>query len=270
LTEPVAAILTAEAVTFGFPQRPDFLRPVHLEMSASQCWGIIGPNGAGKSTVLRLLAGLLAPATGRVLLGGRSLAQMALSERGRRIAFMPQKLAVDLPMAAGDIVAMGRYPHRRLALFEHAGDREIVDRAMARTESLAFVERSMDTLSGGEAQRVHIAAAIAQEPSILLLDEPTAALDLNHQLRIFEIIRGLTVQDGLLVVVVTHDINLAARYCSHLLLLHEGRTVVSGPPDAVMDRGVLETVYGVELASVQGEDGGRPWMQPVRPLGGGA
>lgn len=270
MIESPASILIAEAVTFGFSQRPDFLQPVRLAMSAGQCWGIIGPNGAGKSTVLRLLAGLLSPATGRVLLEGRPLAQMPLSERGRRIAFMPQSLAVDIPMAAGDIVAMGRYPHRRFGLFEDAGDREIVDRAMERTESLAFAERPMNTLSGGEIQRVHIAAAIAQEPSILLLDEPTAALDLHHQLRIFEILRGLTSQDDLLVVVVTHDINLAARYCSHLLLLHDGRTVVSGPPEAVMDRGVLETVYGVELAVMPDDAGGRPWMQPVRPLEGDA
>jgi len=270
LTEPRGSNLIAEAVTFGFPQRPDFLKPVRLEMSGGQCWGIIGPNGAGKSTVLRLLAGLLTPTSGRVLLDGRSLTQMALSQRGRRIAFMPQKLAVDIPMAAGDIVAMGRYPHRRLGLFEDAGDREIVDRAMERTESLAFAERPMDTLSGGEVQRVHIAAAIAQEPSILLLDEPTAALDLHHQLRIFEIIRALSEQDGLLLVVVTHDINLAARYCSHVLLLHEGRTVASGPPEAVMDRGVLETVYGVELVAMHHAGDDRPWMQPLRPLGGDA
>lgn len=270
MTEPRASNLIAEAVTFGFRQRPDFLKPVRLEMSAGQCWGIIGPNGAGKSTVLRLLAGLLSPASGRVLLDGRSLSRMALSQRGRRIAFMPQKPAVDIPMAAGDIVAMGRYPHRRMGLFEDAGDRAIVDRAMQKTRTLAFAQRPMDTLSGGETQRVHLAAALAQEPSILLLDEPTAALDLHHQLRIFEIIRLLTEQDGLLVVVVTHDINLAARYCSHVLLLNDGHTVASGPPEVVMDRGVLETVYGVELVSTADRDGGRPWMQPVRPLEGGA
>lgn len=260
-------ILAARSVACGFPQRLDFLKPLSLEIARGQCWGIIGPNGAGKSTLLRLFAGLLAPSSGTILFEGRPLVDVNLRERARRIAFLPQSPPRDVVMSARDVVLLGRYPHRQFGLFESAADFQITERAMATTQTLEYADRPISTLSGGEAQRVHIAAALTQEPVLLLLDEPTAALDLYHQLSIFEILQGLTKQTGLAVVVVTHDLNLAARFCTHVLLLDDGRTVASGSPSAVITPAVLEPVYNVKLKAMTA-DGDRHWIVPVTPLSG--
>ncbi len=262
MTDAAPAILAAEAVTCGFPQRPDFLKPVSLQIAGGQCWGIIGPNGAGKSTLLRLFAGLLAPTSGRLLFEGRPLTRVGLRERARRIAFLPQSPPRDMAMSARDVVLLGRYPHRQFGLFESAADFQLTRRAMMTTQTLEYADRPISTLSGGEAQRVHIAAALTQEPILLLLDEPTAALDLYHQLSIFGILQELTRQSGLAVVVVTHDLNLAARFCTHVLLLDDGTTIASGPPNTVITPQVLEPVYEVKLAAVKA--GGEPgWIVPI-------
>lgn len=255
-------ILTARSVSFGFPQRPDFLQPIALEIERGQCWGIIGPNGAGKSTLLRLFAGLLTPRSGTLLFRGSPLFDWALRDRARRIAFLPQTPPRDIVMSAREVVLLGRYPHRQFALFENASDFQITEQAMTTTQTLEFADRSLATLSGGEAQRVHIAAALAQEPDLLLLDEPTAALDLFHQLSIFEIVQRLTKESRLAVVVVTHDVNLAARFCTHVLLLDDGRTIASGPPVDVITPRLLEPVYGVNLAALPVAGGG-DWMVPT-------
>ncbi len=256
-------ILAARSVSFGFPQRPDFLKPVTLEIERGQCWGIIGPNGAGKSTLLRLFAGLATPSSGMIHFQGRPLSEVSLRDRAKRIAFLPQTPPRDLVMSARDVVLLGRYPHRQFALFENASDFQITEKAMTTTQTLEYADRSLSTLSGGEAQRVHIAAALTQEPVLLLLDEPTTALDLYHQLSILGIVRRLTKESHLAVVVVTHDLNLAARFCTHVLLLDDGRTVASGPPVDVITPRVLEPVYGVKLAAIQAEGG--DWMVPMAP-----
>ncbi|MEE8386072.1 MAG: ABC transporter ATP-binding protein [Dehalococcoidia bacterium] len=257
--------LEALDVTYGFPGRPIFLQPTRLSIRSGQCWGVIGPNGAGKSTLLRLLAGLLPPASGDVRLAGRSLANMSSGCRARQIAFLPQHLPTDLPSTAREIVLMGRFPHRGFGLFESAADFEIADRALAATEVTSFADRPLATLSGGEAQRVHIAAAIAQQPRVLLLDEPTAGLDLCHELAVFSRLRKLAEEDGLAVVVVTHDINLAARFCGRVLLLDDGRPVAAGPPAEVISTEVLEPVYGVELVAARAGRSGDSWIVPLGP-----
>lgn len=249
---------------YGYTARPDFLGPVTLTIRPGQCWGIIGPNGAGKSTLLRLMAGLRHPDSGRVTLGHRSLAQLTGRERAQRIAFVPQHPPADIDSTARAVVLLGRFPHRTLALFESVDDRRIADRAMEITETIGFADRPLTTLSGGEAQRVHIAAALAQEPQFLLLDEPTASLDLQHQQAIFHILRQRTTGDGLAVAVVTHDVNLARQYCSHVLLLHDGRVVADGGPEDVVTPDVLRPVYGVELATLTiPGDSTRSWVVPT-------
>ncbi len=262
-------ILEARDVTYGFPGRPTFLQPVGLEIRCGQCWGIIGPNGAGKSTLLRLLAGLLSPGSGTVRLAGRSLGRIRSGRRAQQIAFLPQHVPTDLPSTAREIVLMGRFPHRGFGLFESAEDFEIADRALAATETASLADRPLATLSGGEAQRVHIAAAIAQQPRVLLLDEPTAGLDLCHELAVFSRLRQLAEEDGLAVVVVTHDINLAARFCSRVLLLDDGRPVAAGPPGEVIRTEVLEPVYGVELVAARVGGSGEGWIVPLGPRGPG-
>jgi ABC-type cobalamin/Fe3+-siderophores transport system ATPase subunit len=264
LTDADGPILAVRAVTYGFPQRPDFLKPVSLEIGRGQCWGIIGPNGAGKSTLLRLFAGLLTPHSGQILLEGRPLDAIGLRDRSRRIAFLPQSPPRDVAMSARDVVLLGRYPHRQFGIFESAVDFRVANQVMATTRTLDYADRPLSTLSGGEAQRVHIAAALSQEPALLLLDEPTATLDLYHQLSIFGMLQTLTQDSRLAAIVVTHDLNLAARFCSHVVLLDEGRMVASGSPQSVITPRVLEPVYDVRLASVPAGTA-REWIVPLAP-----
>ena len=257
-------MLTAADVTFGYPQRPTFLGPISLRIDAAQVWAIVGPNGAGKSTLLRLLAGLHAPHAGRLDLEGRSLRSYSRRQRAQRIAFVPQRTTTDLDLCVREIVLMGRFPHRSLGLFESAEDLRVANEAMAETASLAFADRALMTLSGGEAQRVHIAAALAQQPRFLLLDEPTASLDLRHERAIFELLRRQAREQGVGVVVVIHDLNLAADFCSHVLLLDDGRQIAAGAPAEVLQPQRLSEVYGVDLASVPAPgSSNRRWLIPT-------
>ncbi len=262
LDEP--ALLTLREVRFGFPTRPDFLGPISLAVAGGECWGILGPNGAGKSTLLRLMAGLHAPHKGEIELIGKSLCRTSTRRRAQRVAFLPQRTPGDVDFRVRDVVLLGRYPHRSLGLFESAEDYRVAERAMASTQTLEHADRALATLSGGEAQRVHLAAALAQEPRVLLLDEPTASLDLQHQLAICGILREKARRDGLAVVVVTHDVNLAAQFCTHVLLLHEGRAVAQGPSDAVLTPSVLQPIYGVTMVTLQTPNRpDRRWLVPL-------
>lgn len=262
MTDKTAPALRAENVTFGFTDRPDFLKPLSLKMRPGECWGIVGPNGAGKSTFLRLLAGLWTPSTGDLWLEDRRLADVTWRQRAKQMAFLPQQLAHDLSIPAGEIVLMGRYPHRRFGLFDNASDRKIAMNAMTTTQTVAFLDRPLRTLSGGEIQRVYVAAALAQQPTVFLLDEPTASLDLYYQLSTFELLRKLAVTDRLLVIVVTHDLNLASRFCTNVLLLNDGRQVAAGTPENVLTPEVLKPVYNVELANARVDDVGK-WLVPL-------
>ena len=262
--------LTLYDVRYSYPARPDFLGPISAVVEPGQCWAIVGPNGAGKSTLLRIMAGLRAPKAGRVSLGAEDLHGMPARRRARRIAFLPQQPPVDLNLSARDVVVMGRFPHRSMGLFESADDYRVADQAMAVTHTSDFADRPVASLSGGEAQRVHLAAALAQQPAFLLLDEPTSSLDLQHQLTIFEILRDRAAGEGLGVIVVTHDVNLAARFCSHVLLLDDGALVASGPPETVLTPAVMEPVYRVELAMLTAPDNpARHWVVPIGPARGG-
>lgn len=257
-------ILNADDLRFGYATRPDFLGPISLTIFPGEFWAIVGPNGAGKSTLLRLLAGLARPNSGRVRFGGAVLDTMSGRQRAQRIAFVPQHPPTDLDLSVHDVVLMGRFPHRSMGLFESAGDYRLAGRAMEITHTDAFANRAIKTLSGGEAQRVHIAAALAQEPEVLLLDEPTASLDIHHEQAIFRILRDRASSDGLAVVVVTHDVNLAATFCSRVLLLHEGNAVASGEPAEIVTPEILGPVYGVELTMLPlPGDPHRRWVVPV-------
>jgi iron complex transport system ATP-binding protein len=269
LTEQSTPVLIAEKLTYSFPARPEFLQSLDLHVSAGECWGIIGPNGAGKSTLLRLLAGLLTPASGTVRLNGRAMHTLPPRTRARELAFLPQQMQCDVPGTGREIALMGRFPHRTLGLFENAADFDIVARALDETEAASFADRPIATLSGGEAQRIHIAAAIAQQPAVFLLDEPTASLDLYHQLSIFAILTQLAQRDGKAVVVVTHDVNLAARFCTHVLLLHDGRCVAAGRPEEVVTPRILESAYDVQLEEIASDGATGRWIVPIRPRAAG-
>lgn len=262
------AILTLTDVRYGFASRPDFLGPVSVAVRRGECWAIVGPNGAGKTTLLRLMAGLSRPRAGRIDLAGEGLSTVPMRRRAKRVAFVPQQAPRDVDLCVRDVVLMGRFPHRTLGLFESTEDFVIADRAMRLTQTLPFADRPIATLSGGEAQRVHIAAALTQEPELILLDEPTASLDLVHQLGIFGLLRERTARGDLAAVIVTHDVNLAARFCSRALVLDEGRVVAAGPPRDVLTPAVLEPVYGVSLTTLSaGADASLRWLVPVDVAG---
>lgn len=215
--------------------------------------GLIGPNGAGKSTLIRAIAGLQ-PFAGNILIGSRPLAGLPPADRARAIAYLPQGQTVHWPVSVERLVSLGRLPH--LAPFARPAppDRDAIERALERTGTAGFRHRAVDTLSGGERARVLIARALAVEASLLLADEPLAALDPAHQLEVMALLRAEAAR-GATVVAVLHDLTLAARTCDRLLLLHRGRLVADGSPRDVLTLARLADVYGVAAELIE-TDGG--------------
>lgn len=215
--------------------------------AAGTVTGLIGPNGAGKSTLLRTVAGTIKPASGDVLIDGRPVRRHQARELARTVAFVPQNTNVDLGFTVREVVLMGRHPHLGRFGAEGAGDHRIVEAALERTGTGPLADRLITTLSGGERQLVLIAKALAQQPRILVLDEPVSALDLRHQLTVLQLIEAVAA-DGCLVLVAIHDLALAARCCSRLLLLDHGRLLADGPPVDVLHPDPIRIAFGVEAS----------------------
>ncbi len=230
---------------------------VSVSALAGEVLGVIGPNGSGKTTLVRVLAGLLKPDSGEVSLGGQSIHAMHPSKRARSIAYMPQS-ATQHPFTALETVLMGRYPHLGRFGLEGLSDREMAREAMASTGTEEFAARQLDTLSGGERQRVLLARTIAQQGEVMLLDEPTASLDLRHQLSTMEIVRREVAARNIAAVVIVHDLSLAGRYCDRLMLMSEGRVTATGTPDAVLTSVNLRTAFDVETIVEPDPVTGRP------------
>ncbi|SFB44889.1 ABC transporter ATP-binding protein [Azotobacter beijerinckii] len=244
-------------VSFSLPGR-HLLQQVSLEIPHGQMVGLIGHNGSGKSTLIKLLARQLVPAGGRLRLDGKPLDAWPERAFARHVAYLPQQLPAAESLTVRELVGFGRYPwHGLLGRFT-ADDRVHVDRALELTGTAGFAERLADQLSGGERQRVWLAMLLAQNTRYLLLDEPTSALDLAHQVEVLALVRDLSRHLGLGVVVVLHDINMAARYCDRLVALHGGRLLFSGTPAALMNPATLEAIYGIPMRVLQHPDGGRP------------
>lgn len=243
------------------------MREVSASVAPGRLLAVVGPNGAGKTTLLRLLAGSLRPRTGEVRLGERPLAEFGDRERARALAVVPQSESSPFPVTVREMVAMGRYSH--VGPWARAGrrDRSVVDAALERCALVPLAGRQLDQLSGGERQRARIARALAQEAPVLLLDEPAAGLDLRYRMELFHLLRELR-GDGLAVLVITHDLNLAARFADRLLLMDLGRVRASGAPDAVLSREMLEEVYEWPLRIMghpgPGIDTGAPQTIPLR------
>ena len=238
------AVLSARDVSVRLGGNP-ILKSVSFEARAGEVAGLIGPNGAGKSTLLRVLAGLLRPESGDVRIDDEPLRGLNSGQRARRIAFMPQHDATH-PFTAIETVLMGRYAH--LGRFELEGrqDRDIALSAMARTDTAQFEDRQLDRLSGGERQRVILARALAQQAGVILLDEPSASLDLRHRLAIMETLREEVAARQVAVVVALHDVSLASRYCDRLTLMSDGRIADEGSPVEVLTPENLRSTFGVE------------------------
>ncbi len=218
------------------------LRKVNATADDGQFVGLVGPNGAGKTTLLRTIAGVLAPESGRVTVGGRNVHDLSSKAASRLVATVPQETSLSFDFAVRDVVAMGRHPHRSRFGGKDCEGRDAVADAMERTAVAEFADRSITAVSGGERQRVLLARALAQNAPVLLLDEPTASLDINHQVRTLELVDDL-VADGKTVVAAIHDLNLAAHYCDELLLLSDGELVAQGPPGDVLAEETLQAAF---------------------------
>jgi iron complex transport system ATP-binding protein len=207
---------------------------------------LIGPNGAGKSTLLKIISGFLKPMEGKILLSGKEKRQFTRQELARLLAYVPQNNEPDVGFRVEKIVLMGRYPYRGFREEGSASDREAVERALALVDAEQLRGRNFSELSGGEKQRVILASALAQEPKILLLDEPASYLDIYHQLHLYEILTRLAREEGLTILTVTHNINMALRYAEKIAVMEKGKIVFKETPEKLIESGVISKVFAVE------------------------
>jgi len=255
--------LRADDLTFVYGGR-EVLRGVSLSLAPGTMLGVLGPNGSGKTTLLRCLMGYLPPRSGHVRLQGRDVARWPRREFAREVAVVPQEMPIDFPLSVEELVLIGRVPHlpSRGLGFESARDREAAAAALDACGLSALRGRPLHQLSGGELRRAFIARALAQETPFLLLDEPTSALDLRQQLAILDLLRGRA-GTGAGVLVVLHDVNLAAAHCDRIVVMKEGAVAAEGPPAQALDPAVLGEVYGVDLNRVIAPGSGRAVLVPT-------
>jgi iron complex transport system ATP-binding protein len=249
-------MLTVEHLDAGYGDTIA-LRDISLAVGAGDFLGVLGPNGCGKTTLLRVLRGTLRPRCGQVKFEGRELHAIDARALARTMAYLPQAMAIDLDFTVRELTLMGRSPHLSRFVRESAADRRVAEQSMDLANVLHLADRPVTALSGGERQRALIAMCLAQEPKILLLDEPTNHLDLAHQLSILDLIARLN-HNGLAVVAVFHDLNLAAEYCARLVLMQRGRIAVAGSPGEVITQASIERVYGVQVAVERNPASTRP------------
>jgi iron complex transport system ATP-binding protein len=220
------------------------LHGINLSVEPGEMVALIGPNGAGKSTLLRTVSGVIRPSAGRALLLGDDIATLSSRDIARRVAVVPQEGSVPPGLTVREMAELGRTPYSRVLLGPTQRDRHTVEWALNAVGASHLAARYVDELSGGERQRVILARALAQEPLLLLLDEPTANLDLQHQVTMLELVRGLTRERGLSVLAAVHDLQLAALYCDRVAVMHHGRIVGDGPPERVLTEQLLLETFG--------------------------
>lgn len=223
------------------------LRDVSLTLERGELVGLLGPNGSGKTTLLKVLSGLLPPQRGQVFLNGRDIRRLKRRQIARSVAVVPQELLMPFGFTAYEMVMLGRTPHVRPLAGIGRRDREVIIEKMRLTATEALADRPFAELSGGEQQRVIVAMALAQEPEVVLLDEPVVHLDISHQIEVLELVRNLNRQRRLTVLATMHDLNLAALYFDRLVLLDGGRVVAEGTPDQVLRQEQIRQVFGVAV-----------------------
>lgn len=250
-------VLSLQTIGFCYGQQPA-LAGIDLRVMDGELLGIIGPNGSGKSTLLKIMGGLLTPAEGEISLRGRPLCELSRSELARDVAMVAQENYFRFAFTALEVVLMGRYPHLKRLQFEGRRDIDAAMHALEATQAEDLADRPIHELSGGERQRVLIARALAQEPRIMLLDEPTSFLDLKFKREIFRLIAALSRDTGLTVALVSHDIDLAAMYCSRLVMLKQGGIYTTGAPNDVVTAEHIGTVYECPVLVDTNPATGRP------------
>ncbi|RME98418.1 MAG: ABC transporter ATP-binding protein [Alphaproteobacteria bacterium] len=239
------------------------LSDITFRCSGGAFIGLLGPNGAGKSTLLKVLARLLQPSAGQVLLDDLPAASWTAAAYARRVAYLPQERVIHWPVSVETIVALGRLPYRNFPIGPAPGDEEIVSAAMRAAEVQHLRQRTATRLSGGEQARVLLARVLAQQAEIILADEPTSALDPAHQISVMKTLHRLS-ERGAIVIVALHDLNLASRWCDRLLVLKEGTLAAEGPPVHVLSSRLMRQVYGVESRVIH--DCGKPVVLPTAPI----
>ena len=254
--------LTVSGLSAGYGDT-DILHGLDFAVPPGRITVIVGANACGKSTLLRTMSRLLAPKQGHVLLDGKSIHRMPSRQLARTMGLLPQSPIAPEGITVADLVSRGRHPHQGLFSRWTRADDEAVDSALAATRTMDLAERPVDELSGGQRQRVWIAMALAQQTDILLLDEPTTFLDINHQVEVLDLLTDLNQTRGTTVVMVLHDLNLSARYADHLVAMAGGRVHVSGPPEAVLTEDNVRTVFGLESRIIADPTSGRPIMLPI-------
>jgi iron complex transport system ATP-binding protein len=269
----MTTVFEAADVVFAYRgARQPALDGLTMRVPPGSLYAVIGPNGSGKSTLLKLLMGVIRPRSGVVYYTGRDIGSWSRRNLAQHVGVLAQAEEIAFPITVHEMVSMGRYPHlgpwRRPGRDDHAA----IERAMERCEVTEFAARPVSTLSGGERQRARLARALAQQPTTLVLDEPTASLDIAHEMTIFELLSGLRTREGATIVVVTHNLNLAARYADHLLLLDHGVVAAEGEPAHVLTSRTVEHVYRWPVTVAPhpgpGEDAGAPQVLPLRKPGG--
>jgi iron complex transport system ATP-binding protein len=254
--------LEAAEVTLAYGDRTVVER-LSLEIAPGRITAIVGANGCGKSTLLRALARLIAPMQGSILLDGEPIGSRASKHIARVLGLLPQSPIAPEGITVADLVGRGRHPHQRLLARWNTHDYEAVGAALAATGTTDLAERSVDELSGGQRQRVWIAMALAQETDILLLDEPTTFLDVAHQIEVLDLLAELGRDRGTTIVMVLHDLNLAARYADEIVAMQGGRIIANGPPSQVLDAELVEQVFGIRSHVIDDPVSGSPLVVPI-------
>ncbi|GAA2723082.1 ABC transporter ATP-binding protein [Cellulomonas aerilata] len=254
--------LAAEALTVGYADR-SVLTDLSLEVPPGRITAIVGPNACGKSTLLRSMSRLLPPRSGSVLLDGRAVHHLPARALARTLGLLPQSPVAPEGITVADVVGRGRHPHQGLfSRWSHADDVAVAE-ALEATDTVDLADRAVDELSGGQRQRAWIAMALAQQTDVLLLDEPTTFLDVSHQVEVLDLLTDLNQARGTTIVMVLHDLNMAARYADHLIALVDGRVHAAGDPAAVLTEETVRAVFGLESRVVDDPVSGRPLMVPI-------
>ncbi len=262
-TSQAVAAFSAESLTARYDATgPDVLTDVTMAVPTGSLYAVLGPNGSGKSTLMRVLMGTLRPIHGSARIAGRDVGEWDRRELARHVGAVAQSEAQPFPMTVRELVSMGRYPHLGPLRPEGDEDRAAVNEALERCDAAQLSSRYVSTLSGGEFQRIRIARALAQKPRALALDEPTASLDIRHEMSILRLLRE-SADSGLTVLLITHHLNLAARFADQMLLLSEGRVAAQGSPEEVLREGVLGDVYGWPVSVRPDPVSGAPTVTPL-------
>jgi len=254
--------LEAKNLSAGYGEK-EILKDLDLAIPSGQITAVVGANACGKSTLLKALSRLIAPQRGDVILDGRAIHRLPTKELARRLGLLPQSPIAPEGITVMDLVSRGRHPHHGLFASWTKDDDRAVAEALVATQTFDLAERPVDELSGGQRQRVWIAMALAQQTEVLLLDEPTTFLDVSHQIDVLDLLTDLNQTHGTTIVMVLHDLNLAARYADHLVAMLEGRPFMAGSPQDVLTQDLVREVFGLESQILLDPISDRPMMLPM-------